>query len=260
MRSVLALSLFAIAVSSIACLPERPALDQEGLEAGECSDEADNDADGLYDCDDPDCHASPACSESDVDADADADADVDDDGDGYSENQGDCDDGDAGIHPNTTDLCNGVDDDCDGLTDEDSVLDDAWEPNDTSASDLGELIEGSPFSVTAILDNDEDVDRYGFYIDDLTLEDWSFEVFTITITLSGIPADSTYLLTLDRVTNDTGEIDPGEISSEFGSTSVSLEFEESDGVDDSGFFEVRVESVQGADCSSSYLLSLERSS
>ncbi len=54
----------------------------EGDEAGECTDEADNDRDGLFDCDDPDCAGAPECQETDdadggpgTDADADADAD-----------------------------------------------------------------------------------------------------------------------------------------------------------------------------------------
>jgi subtilase family serine protease len=33
----------------------------EGDDPGECSDDADNDRDGLYDCDDPDCAGSPDC-------------------------------------------------------------------------------------------------------------------------------------------------------------------------------------------------------
>ena len=37
------------------------AVGTEGRFAGECSDAADNDGDGLYDCDDPDCAASPDC-------------------------------------------------------------------------------------------------------------------------------------------------------------------------------------------------------
>ena len=97
-------------------------------------------------------------------ADTGAELDLDDDGDGFSENEGDCDDANADVHPEAIDDCNGVDDDCDGQADEDSILDDSFEPNDVNASDLGELIEGSPFSVTALLYNDEDVDRYGFYI------------------------------------------------------------------------------------------------
>ena len=44
---------------------------------------------------------------------------VDDDGDGYSVDGGDCDDGDASVHPGATEVCNGVDDDCDERIDDD---------------------------------------------------------------------------------------------------------------------------------------------
>jgi N-acetylneuraminic acid mutarotase len=44
----------------------------------------------------------------------------DNDGDGFSECQGDCNDGSAGIHPGSAELCNGLDDDCDGVVDEGS--------------------------------------------------------------------------------------------------------------------------------------------
>ena len=37
--------------------------DIEGNEPGECGDGADNDGDGLFDCDDPDCAGAPACEE-----------------------------------------------------------------------------------------------------------------------------------------------------------------------------------------------------
>jgi hypothetical protein len=41
--------------------------------------------------------------------------DIDDDGDGFTENQGDCNDGDADIHPNAIDVCgDGIDNDCAG--------------------------------------------------------------------------------------------------------------------------------------------------
>ncbi len=53
----------------------------EGVEPGECSDGADNDGDGLYDCDDPDCAGSSDCDDptSDTDEDTeDTDTEVED--------------------------------------------------------------------------------------------------------------------------------------------------------------------------------------
>ena len=43
----------------------------------------------------------------------------DNDLDNWSEDEGDCNDEDAGIHPGAVEVCNGLDDDCDGKTDED---------------------------------------------------------------------------------------------------------------------------------------------
>ncbi|HBD05383.1 TPA: hypothetical protein DCZ32_02905, partial [Candidatus Uhrbacteria bacterium] len=40
---------------------------------------------------------------------------VDNDSDGYTENQGDCADSDASVHPNASEGCNGVDNDCNGV-------------------------------------------------------------------------------------------------------------------------------------------------
>jgi hypothetical protein len=42
--------------------------DYEGDDPGECSDGADNDQDGLFDCDDPNCSGSPDCAGDDDDA------------------------------------------------------------------------------------------------------------------------------------------------------------------------------------------------
>jgi hypothetical protein len=45
--------------------------------------------------------------------------DEDDDGDGYTENQGDCDDTDSGIHPGAAEICDDLkDNDCDGQIDQ----------------------------------------------------------------------------------------------------------------------------------------------
>jgi len=43
---------------------------------------------------------------------------TDADGDGYSVEDGDCDDGNASVHPGAAEICDGIDNDCDGDTDE----------------------------------------------------------------------------------------------------------------------------------------------
>ena len=43
---------------------------------------------------------------------------IDNDGDGISENDGDCDDGNAEINPNANEVCDDIDNDCDGKIDE----------------------------------------------------------------------------------------------------------------------------------------------
>lgn len=55
--------------------------DVEGANPGECTDGADNDQDGYYDCEDNDCWGAPDCDDADADADTDADSDTDADGD-----------------------------------------------------------------------------------------------------------------------------------------------------------------------------------
>ncbi|MBN2530542.1 MAG: hypothetical protein JXR76_29415 [Deltaproteobacteria bacterium] len=51
----------------IACSSDNNAQGKwEGDDAGECEDQADNDMDGLFDCNDPDCSGSPVCAGSDL--------------------------------------------------------------------------------------------------------------------------------------------------------------------------------------------------
>jgi serine-aspartate repeat-containing protein C/D/E len=65
--------------------------DIEGDVSGECTDAADNDADGYYDCEDSDCYGSPDCAETDTDTDTDSDTDTDTDTDTDSDTDTDTD-------------------------------------------------------------------------------------------------------------------------------------------------------------------------
>ncbi len=139
----------------------------------------DLDGDGHYaadDCDDGDPTVFPGatelCNDSDDDCDGDIDEDVllefwpDTDDDGWGDQDaavhacqppsghvepgedGDCDDGDATVHPEAEEACNDTDDDCDGETDEGVLLDwwtdadsDGW-GDETSVTQACEIPSG----------------------------------------------------------------------------------------------------------------------
>jgi len=63
----------------------------EGQGVGDCTDGADNDADGLFDCQDDGCAASPDCAEEEADADTDSDTDSDTDADTDADTDSDTD-------------------------------------------------------------------------------------------------------------------------------------------------------------------------
>ncbi len=128
-----------------------------------CSSSQDQDMDGFGvlqgDCDDHDDTIHPAAPEVCNGLDDDCDGTVDDDaaggdwfypdadGDGYgltafpaqhcaesvpgwTRERGDCDEGDASIHPGADELCNGVDDDCDERVDENAADVTTWYADD----------------------------------------------------------------------------------------------------------------------------------
>ncbi|MFH1462759.1 MAG: putative metal-binding motif-containing protein [Pseudomonadota bacterium] len=122
-----------------------PGVDEESMGP----DEQDNDCDGVVDeCSESDpsvtWHSAEVCDGVDNDCDGLVDEDLagtwypDADGDGWGDDAGaterceggsgwvtepgDCDDGDAGVHPGALERCDGVDDDCDPETGEDGTV------------------------------------------------------------------------------------------------------------------------------------------
>lgn len=134
--------MFSTLLLTLACTGTPDPEPAEGDDPGECSDDADNDRDGLFDCDDQDCAGADACApvvDTDVDTDSDTDTDsdpdtdtegpdpgADNDGDGVSPMAGDCDDANAQVSPWALEHWNRVDDDCNGHVD-DAILDEAFD-------------------------------------------------------------------------------------------------------------------------------------
>ena len=175
------------------------------------------------------------------------------DQDGWTLEDGDCDDGDAGVHPEAYDGCDGADEDCDDEVDEDAADDDNYEPNEDldSATDLGSLEDDNERTVTAWLHNQDDLDHYVF-----TVEDHWYDLFDVHITLSNIPETTTYRLTLYGLGDDGAT----ELDAVYGRGSIELLLE--DGVFDSdgGAYALKVDALADPDCGQSYLLTLVRES
>ncbi len=135
-------ALFTIVVAPVflECTPGMAAddddtLGSEGYEgdvAGECEDGADNDMDGLYDCNDPDCAGAPVCEGGDDDTGPPDDDDTgppddDDTGPPDDDDTGPPDDDDTGPPDDddtaqSEDCGNEIDDNGDGLIDCDDPI------------------------------------------------------------------------------------------------------------------------------------------
>ncbi len=70
--------------------------------------------------------------------DTDTDVPVDADADGFAAGVDDCDDGDADVNPDATEVCDGVDNDCDGATDDGTSADAAGWYGDTDQDTFGD--------------------------------------------------------------------------------------------------------------------------
>jgi hypothetical protein len=171
-------------------------------------------------------------------------SDVDDDGDGLTENEGDCDDTDAAIHPGAADGCDGKDSDCDDEVDEDAASEDGWEPNDDQDAWVGDLEVTPDITVQGILHNDDDVDRYAF-----EMFDSGWGLFTLVVSLTSIPPDATYRMRLENV--ETGAV----LFEEFGEDSLEAIVSDTAFYDDGGTYRVTVDAMGGATCERQYLLS-----
>jgi hypothetical protein len=206
--------------------------------------DADSDADGDSDTD------------SDTDTDADIDRDRDNDGDGYTINEGDCDDSDSNAHPGMSlDACDGVDNDCDGIADED-FSDDEHEPNDVSATDLGELsdYEDESVAVEGYISPSYDVDVFSFFVDD----GW-FDWFEVEIDLSDVPGDADLALELVWVSDSDGEAHGTVAETNEASFGGDERLTYNSGLsgiwsDTSGTYEIVVYSMAGHGCEAPYSL------
>lgn len=118
-----------------ACSPVPAA---EGTQPGDCTDRADNDGDGEFDCRDDGCAPSPDCtdeadadtdsdadSDSDSDSDSDTDADSDTDSDADADSDADSDSDADGDTDSDTDTGADADADADGVTAADGDCNDA---------------------------------------------------------------------------------------------------------------------------------------
>jgi len=106
----------------------------EGQNVGECTDGADNDEDGLFDCVDPDCIPAPACAGDDDDDDDDTIAPGDDDTNPPGDDDTDHGDDDS-AGPGDDDSAGPGDDDSAGSGDDDDTANPGEYQNPGDCSD-----------------------------------------------------------------------------------------------------------------------------
>lgn len=146
---------------------------------------------------------------------------VDDDADGWTENDGDCDDGDASVNPGATEICDTIDNDCDGMVNENAW--DTWEENDSFAAafDLGEVDDSiwsseSITMATITLHGSGDEDWFRWDADD----EW-YDNVGISVRVTGLPSSGTYAIELYQIDGSTATLR----DSASGSAALSVSYE-----------------------------------
>ena len=175
--------------------------------------------------------------------------DPDEDGDGYVDD--DCDNTNPDINPDAFDDCDGVDNDCDGEIDEDAIWD---EDGEAPIYDLGEVSGGDIVAISGLLYPEYDTDTFRF-----TIQDGLFGWFFIDALIDTVSTNADVSLSLVRLRDgDLGiyeevvQVDEaGHGESEFVSYSGRAFW------DDSGTYQLVVQTVSGADCEAPYEVIME---
>ena len=172
--------------------------------------------------------------------------DLDDDGFGVD----DCDDANPDIHPGQADVCDGIDNDCDGVTDEDALWD---EDPSNPVHDLGGITPGEPVLLTGLLAPEFDRDTIEF-----SVEDGLFGWFYIDIVSTVLPADADIKLSLYLMEDSSGtERGPVAIVDDAGMGELeSIAYTGTAMWDDGGLYRLEIQTMYGANCETPYEITL----
>lgn len=180
------------------------------------------------------------------------------DGDRQTENQGDCDDGDATVYTGAAESCDSVDNDCDGSINED--YEDLYEPNDseTTAYNLGEIDTEDVFSTGASTTISEltahaATDHDWFYFD---VDDEIYDNADITVSATRLPANTTWVLELWDCNDGMGRCQMH--TSDSGSGSLTVAFSGDTFDDDEDLWAIRAYTTtwSNSGCSTRFQISV----